>query len=157
MEAPIEETPLPNIQVLIPKSSFPGASRDELIRGLTRAAAEAERMPEDPRRHFYCWVQLIEVDAFACGGADVSARMLPCVATVRVPAGVLDAAGRDRYARQVHEALEAALPAGESRQLASSVLVEDVADGTWAANGKLWRLPDFAEAAGYGHLAELRS
>lgn len=152
----LQENTLPNIQVLIPKSSFAGTARDTLIQQLTQAAAEAEQMPEDPRQRFYCWVQISEVEAFACGGQEPGEHLLPCVVTAHVPAGVLDGGMRRRYVQRLHAAIRAALPAQETRRLATSIFVHDVADGSWGANGALWRLPDFCAAAGYRHLAELQ-
>ncbi len=37
----------------------------------------------------------------------------------------------------------------------TSVMIGDVPDGAWGANGQIWRLPDFAKAAGYKHLQHL--
>jgi hypothetical protein len=36
--------------------------------------------------------------------------------------------------------------------LLTSIMLHDVADGTWGANGTIWRLSDIAAAAGYAHL-----
>ena len=148
---------MPNILVTIPKGAFPGGARSALVRRINEAAAEAEQMPADPRKQFLCWVVVNEADQgdWACGGVDVTAQVLPCIAMVYVPAGVLDEASRARYARLMHEAFRQSLPAGDQRQLVTSVVLHDVADGTWAANGAIWRLPDLAKASGYAHLQHL--
>lgn len=146
---------MPNIHVTLPQHAFPGEHRRALIRHLTDAAATVEQMPDEPRHRMLCWVQVSEVSQFACGGADLTDRLLPCLISVQLPIGVLDGARRQRYAKAIHEACQAALPATERRTLATSVLIHDVADGTWGANGELWRLPEFVEAAGYRHLADI--
>lgn len=92
---------------------------------------------------------------WTCGGLDLSAQLLPCLALIYVPHGVLDEAARMLYVRLVHQAFEEALPAHEKGQLMTSVMLHEVEDGTWAANGAIWRLPDFARAAGCEHLQSL--
>jgi phenylpyruvate tautomerase PptA (4-oxalocrotonate tautomerase family) len=148
---------MPNILVTIPKGGFPGNARAALVRSINDAATEAEQMPADPNKQFLCWVIVDEADqgAWTCGGADLSEHVLPCIAMVYVPAGVLDAASRERYAQLMHEAFRQSMPAEDRRQLATSVVLHEVADGTWAANGAIWTLPDFTRASGYAHLQHL--
>jgi phenylpyruvate tautomerase PptA (4-oxalocrotonate tautomerase family) len=154
---PTEESPLPNIVVRVPKGSFPGDQRAALIAALTRVATSVEQMPEDPAKQFVTWVVVEEIEAgsWGCGGADVTAKMLPCMVQVFVPAGVLDEPARARYAELLHAALRASLPGHDKRMLVTSIIVGDVSDGSWAANGAIWRLPDLAKAAGYRHLQHL--
>jgi phenylpyruvate tautomerase PptA (4-oxalocrotonate tautomerase family) len=148
---------MPNIFVTLPKGAFPGDARTLLARRINDAATEAEQMPTDPGKQFLCWVVVNEAEpgAWTCGGADLSEHVLPCIAVVTVPAGVLDAASRERYAQLMHEAFRNAMPAEDTRQLATSVVLHEVADGTWAANGVIWTLADFANASGYAHLQHL--
>jgi len=145
---------LPNILVKIPKDSFPAQHREELVRLLNQAAASAEQIPDDAKRRFLCWVIVDEVAPgfWTCGGTDVTARILPCMAMIYLPAGVLDAATRARYVSQVHDAFRQALPATDERRLTTSVIVHDIAEGTWGADGAIWRLPDFVDAVGFQHL-----
>lgn len=150
---------MPNILVKIPKDSFPAQHRGELVRLLNQAAASAEQIPDDAKRRFLCWVVIDEVAPgfWTCGGTDVTAQILPCIAMIYLPAGVLDAASRARYVSLVHGAFRQALPATDQRRLTTSVIVHDVAEGTWAANGAIWRLHDFVDAAGFEHLRLLGS
>lgn len=154
----LQGTTMPNILVRIPKDSYPGEARAALVRSITDAAALAEQIPAEPRKRMLCWVLIeeIEAGAWTCGGADVTAQMLPCVALVYLPAGVLDDAARALYVQTLHQAFHRSLPAHDSRRLASSVILHEVADGTWGVNGAIWKLPQFAEAAGFAHLQELR-
>lgn len=147
---------MPNILVKIPKGSFPSEHRAALARKLNAAAA-AEQIPDDPKNRFLCWVIIEEVEqgSWTCGAIDMTGRILPCLAMIHLPAGVLDDVSRASYVDLVHAAFEQALPATEKRQLATSVVLHDVADGTWGANGTIWRLPRFAQAAGFAHLQSL--
>lgn len=148
---------MPTILVKIPKGSFPGDSRATLAKKITDAASTVEQMPADPRKQFVTWVLIDEVESgnWTCGGADVTAQFLPCVAVVYVPSGVLDEASRGQCVQLMHAAFEGAMPVGEKRQLATSIILHDVPDGTWGASGVLWKLPDFAKASGYAHLQHL--
>jgi phenylpyruvate tautomerase PptA (4-oxalocrotonate tautomerase family) len=145
---------MPNILVKIPKSSFTVGHRANLMRKLSDAAATAEQIPDDPRMRMMIMIVIDEVDngSYTFGGMDMTVQCLPCIAVVYVPAGVLDAAARSIYVQLVHEAFRQAMPADEHRKLISSVMLHDVADGTWGVNGIVWTLPDFARAAGFLHL-----
>ncbi|ASL46281.1 hypothetical protein bAD24_III02710 [Burkholderia sp. AD24] len=145
---------MPNILVKLPQDAFPARHREMLVRRLNDAAAQAEQMPDDAGKRFLCWVVIDEVAPgwWTCGGVDVTAHVLPCVVQIDVPAGVLDAAARGRYVSLVDDALRLAVPPTERRRLSTSVIVRDVPDGCWGANGVVWRLPDFAAAAGFAHL-----
>ncbi|WP_343592403.1 tautomerase [Paracidovorax wautersii] len=148
---------MPHIIVRIPKDSYPGEARAALVRGINDAAALAEQIPEDPRKRMLCWVLIDEAasGAWTCGGADLTAQLLPCVAWVYLPAGVLDDAARAVYVQALHQAFQRSMPAQDTRRLASSVILQEVADGTWGVNGAIWKLPQFAEAAGFAHLQGL--
>jgi phenylpyruvate tautomerase PptA (4-oxalocrotonate tautomerase family) len=150
---------LPNIFVKLPKDSFPAQHRETLVRLLNDAAANAEQIPEDAKKRFLCWVVVDEVAPgyWACGGIDMTAQVVPCVAMIYLPAGVLDAAARSRYVSLVHDAFRQAFPSADPRHLTTSVIVHDVPDGSWGANGEIWRLPEFADAAGFAHLQSLIS
>lgn len=145
---------MPNILIHLPAGAYPDASRQDLVRHINEAAALAEQLPEHPRHRAMCWVLVQELSAgqWTCGGQDVTDRVLPCMARVSVPAGVLDDASRALYVKAMQHAFEQALPAGEQRVLQLSVILEEVPDGFWGVNQQLWRLPDFALAAGFKHL-----
>ncbi|MGJ7525650.1 tautomerase [Variovorax sp. GB1P17] len=148
---------MPHIVLKIPQDSFPGDSRATLVQKIREAASAAEQIPADPAKQFLCWVLIEEISAgnWTCGGADVTAKFLPCAATVQLPAGVLDEASRAQFIQLTHAAFKAAMPANDKRQLLSSVILHDVPNGTWGVGGAVWKLPDFARAAGYAHLQHL--
>jgi phenylpyruvate tautomerase PptA (4-oxalocrotonate tautomerase family) len=147
---------MPNITLKVPQGVLDAARRQQLIAGITAAAARCEQIPDNPRQRFLCWVQVEEVASghWACGGVDVSPSIIPVLARVDVPAGVLTDEARDRYVELVHRAVVAAL-ASETRRITSSCIINEVPDGTWGADGALRRLPDIAAAAGFEHLQHL--
>lgn len=150
---------MPNIHIRIPKGSYPGAARADLVRRINDAAANAEQISAEPRKRMLCWVLIDEFDdgAWTCGGTDMTAQLLPCIATVYVPAGVLNDAARAQYVQELHEAFKQSSAAEDARQVASSVVLQEVTDGSWGVNGAIWRLPQFAKAAGFAHLQQLLS
>jgi phenylpyruvate tautomerase PptA (4-oxalocrotonate tautomerase family) len=150
---------MPNIFVHIPKNSFPGEARSTLVRRINEAAAQAEQIPNDPRKRALCWVLIDEIDsgAWTCGGNDLSAQLLTCVAMVYLPVGVLDDSTRALYVKAFHEAFKQSVPLQDQRQLVTSVVLHEVIEGRWGANGEVWRLANFAKAAGFAHLQHLVS
>lgn len=148
---------MPNILVKIPRGAFPDNCRASLVQRINDAAAVAEQIPADSRDRFLCWVLIDEADAgqWTCGGIDVAAQIIPCVAMIYLPVGVLDAASRAQYVKLMHAAFADAMPTSDRRKLATSVVIHEVPDGTWGVNGTLWHLPDFAQAAGFSHLRHL--
>jgi phenylpyruvate tautomerase PptA (4-oxalocrotonate tautomerase family) len=148
---------MPTVVVHLPKGVFPPSARQALGQSITRVAAECEQIPDEPKRRGLCWVLIHEVEAgnLTCGGFDVTRQVLPCFALVNLPAGVLDEHSRTQYVEGMHAAFKSALPADDKRPVMSSVVLNDVADGTWGANGAIWTLPHFAKMAGYAHLQHL--
>jgi phenylpyruvate tautomerase PptA (4-oxalocrotonate tautomerase family) len=77
---------------------------------------------------------------------------------IKVPKDVFPAEARKVLLKRVNEvtcSVSTSITADNKRVLATSIILNDVADGTWGANGNLWQLGDFAKAAGYGHLQHL--
>ena len=131
---------MPNIVVRIPAGVLDQKARAALVAAINEGAAECERIPPDPARRALCWVMIEEIAAgdLTCGGLDPLQAVLPVMMTVNVPAGVLDDASRARYTTLMHEAVVTVLP-HEKRRIATSCIINDVADGTWGANGSIWR------------------
>lgn len=148
---------MPNIIVKIPEGVFDAAARATLATGIHAAAKSVERWGDDPRQEFLTWIVLEEVKAgyLFAGGHDPLSRAIPVIVLVYPPAGVIDDAGRADLVRRIHAAVAATKPTGDHRLVMTSVIIREVADGTWGASGTLWRLPDFARAAGYAHLTHL--
>jgi phenylpyruvate tautomerase PptA (4-oxalocrotonate tautomerase family) len=148
---------MPNIIVKIPEGVFDDAGRRKLAAGLTRAASAVEQMSEDPRQQFLTWVTIEETRSgyLFAGGADPLAQVIPVVVFFQPPAGVVAQDRRQLAITLMHEACLAAKPEADPRVVMTSILIQDVPDGSWGANGALWHLPDFARASGYRHLQHL--
>ncbi len=148
---------MPNILIKIPAGSFGGDARASLLHHVTDAAATAEQIPPSPKNRFTTWVVIEEClpGLWACGGVDMSTQVMPCIAIAYVPAGVLDEPARAQYVQLLHAAFQQALPGSEQRQLMTSVILQDVSDGSWGGNGTIWTLPALAKQAGYAHLQNL--
>ncbi|NBF05948.1 tautomerase [Pseudomonas sp. Fl5BN2] len=147
---------MPNILIKVPQGIFDARQREQVMHEVTQVALAVEQIGADPRQRALCWVLLEELAPgyWTCGGVDASARLAPCMVQVKVPVGVLDAARRRDYVQALHQALERCRAGADSRPLMTSILLEEVPDGTWGANGALWHLADFTRAAGYGHLSQ---
>ncbi|MCF7752042.1 tautomerase family protein [Bacillus subtilis subsp. subtilis] len=145
---------MPNITLSVPAQAFDAGTRQRLLQAIHDAAVVATGIGPDPRQQALCWVMLHEVaqGQWGCGGRDASAHCLPVQVQVLAPHGVLDALQRADYAQQLHQAIASCLAADEPRTLLTSIVIDDVADGRWAANGRIWHLADFVQAAGYAHL-----
>lgn len=145
---------MPNILIKVPTGAFNEQQRERLLKSVNEAAIAIEQIGRDPRQRSLCWVLIEEVPSsqWLCGGLDLHARTLPCIVTVKVPAGVLDRQMRSEYVRDLHQAIAQCQAPDDQRLLQTSIQLEDVVDGTWGANGHLWQLADFTRAAGYGHL-----
>ncbi|MGE8452453.1 MAG: tautomerase [Pseudomonadales bacterium] len=145
---------MPNILIKVPTGAFAQPQRQQLLQSVSDVAMANEYMGDAPGQRALCWVLLedVQADEWLCGGLAPHARVVPCIVIVKVPAGVLDAPMRQRYARELHGAITSHLAAEDQRLLLTSIQIEEVVDGTWAANGDIWHLADFTRAAGYGHL-----
>lgn len=148
---------MPNIIVKVPEGAFDAAGCDRLGKGITAVAKQVEQIGDDPRQEFTTWVVIEEVKAghFLAGGNDPVSRVLPVIVLFHAPAGVIDEVGRVEAVRLIQEAIAAAKSPADPRPVMTSVIVSEVADGTWGAGGALWRLADFVKAAGYKHLQSL--
>ena len=151
------EIAMPNIVVKVPEGAFDAGGCDRLAKGITAVAKTVEQIGDDPRQEFTTWVVIEEVKAghFFAGGNDPVSRVLPVIVFFYTPAGVIDEAGRLEVAQLVQEAVAAAKSDADRRPVMTSVIVSEVADGTWGVNGALWRIGDFEKAAGYKHLQHL--
>jgi phenylpyruvate tautomerase PptA (4-oxalocrotonate tautomerase family) len=147
---------MPNIIVKLPKGSFTADAKAALAKGITDAAIAAEKLPDRPESRFLCWVTLedVEPSQFFCGGVDVTAVAVPLIVQLFVPRGVLNGSDRADYVEMIHAACMNALKT-EERKIFTSIIIHEVEEGMWGANGSIWRLPDFARAAGYVHLQDL--
>jgi phenylpyruvate tautomerase PptA (4-oxalocrotonate tautomerase family) len=150
----IKVSAMPNILIKVPAGAFNEAQREQLLKRVSEAAIAHEHIGSALPQRSLCWVLIEQVRGadWLCGGVNLHAQAIPCIVTVKVPAGVLDAQMRKDYVQRLHQAIEHCVGQADGRMLMTSIQLVDVADGTWGANGNLWHLADFTRAAGYGHL-----
>ena len=148
---------MPNILIKVPQGSFTCEQRALLSEAITKVAAEVEQIGSDPRQRSLCWTLIEEVasGSWTCGGVDVSAQAIPCIIQVKVPSGVLSEAMRGDYVQRLHQAVSRSKEANDQRIVMTSIILDEVNDGLWGANGAIWYLTDFTQAAGYRHLQGL--
>ena len=148
---------MPNIVIKLPEGVFGGHGQQVLAERVTAAAKAVEQIGDDPRHLFLTWITIEEIKpgCLLAGGADPLARVIPVIVFFYPPAGVVDQDRRAEAVRLIHEAVAGAKPADDPRLVMTSVIITEVADGHWGANGAVWRLPEIARAAGYKHLQHL--
>ena len=71
---------------------------------------------------------------------------------VYVAGGFLGERSRALDVQLMHHAFKKAVPADDRQQLATAVILRDVAGNTWGGSSTVWTLPTAARAAGYAHL-----
>jgi phenylpyruvate tautomerase PptA (4-oxalocrotonate tautomerase family) len=152
-----QEPTMPNIIVKIPEGVFGEPARKVLATGIHAAAKAVEQFGDEPMQEFLTWVVIEEVKEgyLFAGGANPLAQFIPVIVFFYPPGGVIDAAGHADTVKRMHEAVANAKPEGDTRLVVTSVMMWDVPEGAWGANGQLWALPDFVRAAGYKHLQHL--
>ncbi|MBQ8104654.1 MAG: hypothetical protein IJ127_17440 [Afipia sp.] len=147
---------MPLISVKAPAGVLNDQSKAALSRNLVDVAVECEQIPDEPSKRALCVVMIEEGGAgnWTFGGNDLSGIVALVIATVTVAKGVLDEQSRARFAELGHKAVAEALP-GETRRISSSFLFNEIEDGMWGVNGRLWSLREHATASGYRHLQHL--
>lgn len=147
-------TRMPNILIKVPQGSFTCEQRALLCEEITKVAIAVEQIGDDPRQRGLCWTLIDEVasGSWTCGAVDISAQAIPCIVQVKVPGGVLNEAMRSDYVQRLHQAVTRSQAADDQRIIMTSIILDEVRDGFWAANGAIWHLADFIQAAGYRHL-----
>jgi phenylpyruvate tautomerase PptA (4-oxalocrotonate tautomerase family) len=148
---------MPNIIVKVPEGVFDTSARATLAKATHAAAKTVEGWGDDPRQEALTWVLIEEVanGNFFVGGADQSSRVIPVIVFCYPPAGVISGDSRATAVKLFHDAISSAKQTSDARPVLTSIMLWDVANGTWGANGKIWQLTDFAKAAGYKHLQHL--
>lgn len=143
---------MPTILIKTPADALSPSQCHVMLAAVEQAAMACSGLGPLPHQRRLCWVIHEPAALWRCGGVESFDAFLPVLVQVMAPAGVLDAAHRKRYAREIYDAIANALALPESRRLAVSITVSDVADGTWGPNGELWTLSSFVAAAGYAHM-----
>lgn len=146
---------MPIVHVKVPEGVFDADAKQRLGEGVTKAAADAERVPDDENHRMSTWVLIDEVRSgswFAAGSAEAASRFIPAVATMHPPHGVLDPAKRQEFAAAFDKAVKQAVPTGDERPVLTSCVISDVPEGHYGVMGRIFALSDFIAMGGYEHL-----
>ncbi len=146
---------MPIVHVRVPEGVFDADAKRRLGEGVTKAAADAERIPDDANHRMSTWVLIDEVRSgswFAAGSAEAASKFIPAVATMHPPQGVLDLAKRQEFAAAFEKAVKQAVPSGDARPVLTSCVISDVPEGHYAVMGRIFTLADFTAMGGYAHL-----
>ena len=149
---------MPQITIKLPAPIIDPDLRRRLAQGVTDVAVAVESIPDRPETRFFCWVivEAVEPGTWTCGGLQPD-HVVPCYATVLVPEGVLTPDLRRRYVEQLDKAIRCSLGKEFAQRVATSIVIQDVADGTWGANGAVMNLTDFVAKVGFEHLQHARN
>lgn len=146
---------MPITTIHVPAGAFDADTKQQAVAAVTEAVARAESIPDDPSRRtgiVVIWRELPAGGLYAAG-FPVEELAVPVLVWLEPPAGVLDDARRARFVADVDDAFRSAYCG--ALPVFTSVIVREVADGSWGRDGSISYLADFARSAGYEHLQHL--
>lgn len=148
---------MPNIFIKVPGGVFDAVELDNIARGVSDAACAAEGIPDNPDQRMLTWVMIEEIKAghVFSGGQKIVPDLIPVVVQFHAPEKVLDEDRRVIAADGVHTAIVSAVNRAKQASILTSCMLLDVPDGHWGAQGQIWMIGQFAQAAGYEHLQHL--
>ncbi|MFT3899054.1 MAG: hypothetical protein QM728_02255 [Gordonia sp. (in: high G+C Gram-positive bacteria)] len=141
---------MPLLRVTVTPGAFDEEQRHRLVAALTDAACRAESVPDEPKRRALALALVDEPGQFYSAGAPAADAVAGAFVEWQVSAGVLDAARKEQFARDLQACVEEL--AGPARLAVTSCIVTEVPEGQWAQNGAIRRLPEMARTGGFGHL-----
>jgi phenylpyruvate tautomerase PptA (4-oxalocrotonate tautomerase family) len=151
---PAQDAGMPLLSVTVTNAAIADDQTEAFIAALTAAACEAESLPADAAHRCVLVYDARASGSVRFGGQPADELVRAVFVRYSVSDGVLDPRRRDDFASAVHVAAQAAAP-GDQRLLHTSVIFDEVAEGRWARDGKVVRLPEMASIAGFEHLAHL--
>ncbi|TCJ97548.1 tautomerase family protein [Nocardia alba] len=148
---------MPLMRVTLTPRAFDDEQKARLATALTEAACRAESIPDDPRSRMGALVLFTELapGSFYSAGQRVEDAVAGVFIDWQVSAGVLDAARKARFARELQDAARATRADDDSRMVVTSCVIHEVPEGQWAQNGGIRRLPEMASSAGFEHLTAI--
>lgn len=137
---------MPMIDLTIPPDALDEAARSWLVDELLSALLRWEGAPDNERSRSLAWAFVNEVDAVTVAGEPTSPALPHYRVGVRTPAGALDDERRAGLVREVTELVLQAEGSLNTPEHAARVwvILDEVAEGSWGAGGRIWRLADIA-------------
>jgi phenylpyruvate tautomerase PptA (4-oxalocrotonate tautomerase family) len=151
------ETRMPLLYVTLTPGIFNATAKQRLVKALTEAAFAAESVPDLPAARARGLVLLQELPAghFYSNSEPADGRLGGVFVNFQVSAGVLDGARKAKFAQALHEAVAMALDNDTRYTVVTSAVIHEVAEGQWAQNGKIARLPEIVATAKFEHLVSM--
>ncbi|NOU27153.1 MAG: hypothetical protein HOO96_04520 [Polyangiaceae bacterium] len=151
---------MPYIQVALQSGDFTPEAVDTLAVAITKAAGDAEQIPDDPAHRASVLLQVLEIPRgrLYSAGSSAGAQAARFVAIqIFSPDGVLDHAHRAELFRAIDVAAKDAGRHGLRAEVPvlTSIVNTEVENGSWGIFGHVSWLSDLAARAGYAHLAPL--
>jgi phenylpyruvate tautomerase PptA (4-oxalocrotonate tautomerase family) len=146
---------MPLINLTLTPGAFDAEAKTRLAEAVTEAALRAESVADlpGPRARGLVLMQELPPGHFFSAGMPADRLIRGVFATWQVSAGVLDAARKAQFARDLQSAAEAA--SDGDRPVVTSAVIQEVPEGQWAQNGTICRLPEIAAIAQFRHLGEV--
>ncbi|WP_136623264.1 tautomerase family protein [Mycobacterium attenuatum] len=143
------------MRVTLTPGAFDDAHKAQLVAALTEAACRAESVPDQPQHRMRALVLVEELapGCFYSAGHQADDAIAGVFIDWQVSTGVLDAARKERFAADLQQA--AASTGGEGCMVVTSCVIHEVAEGQWAQNGVIRRLPEVSALAGFEHLTSI--
>jgi phenylpyruvate tautomerase PptA (4-oxalocrotonate tautomerase family) len=132
------------IDLTLPRGALAERTRDRLVEDLLATLLRWERAPDNPRSKSLAWAFVHVADSVAVGSSPSG---LPHYRVgITTPHGALD---DDRRAGLVADVTELVLRAEGSPVIPEHafrvwVLLSEIAEGSWGAEGRIWRMRDIA-------------
>lgn len=148
---------MPNIFVKVPEDVFSSEQISALAQGVTLAAYEAESTPDDEAKRMLTWVVVDETPTknILIGGQALVPTMIPVIVRFCVPEGVFDDERKQIAVEKIHSTILFIASEEQKQVVLTSIIIDTIGDGDWGCQGEVWKLPNFAAAAGYEHLQHL--
>ncbi len=151
---------MPYVHVTLQSGDFTPQAIDALAAAITKAAGDAEQIPDDATHRASTLVQVLEVPRgrLYSAGSSAFAQAARLVAIqLFSPDGVLDHVHRAELFRAIDAAAKEAGRQGPSADVPvlTSIVNTEVENGSWGIFGHVSWLSDLAPRAGYAHLAPL--
>ncbi len=138
---------MPLVEITVPAGFLRDTERQALIKELTTAVLKAEGVPDSPRARRLTWILIHEAERGSWAIAGEPPADIRFLVRVTVPAGAVSLARKRRMGLEIHRLLSktAGKPLGFDE---AWIIVQEVPDGQWTADGKILQLKDLTAFVG---------
>lgn len=138
---------MPLVEITVPAGFLPSPEKETLIKDLTCAVLKAEGVPDSPRARSLTWILIHEAEQGQWAIAGEPPANLRFLVRVTVPVGAVSLARKRRMGLEIHRLLSKT--AGKTLGFDEAwIIVQEVPDGHWTADGKTLHLQDLTAFVG---------